>query len=80
MIGNTLSNVFKNGIILSIFITFFVYHNSLSKYFNKSLDNVYSSQEIENFRKKLYHYRDLLGTNQDYTFFNDYYIEIQLRN
>ena len=43
MIGNTLSNVFKNEIILSIFITFFVYHNSLSKYFIKICVEFYFS-------------------------------------
>ena len=60
--------------------TFFETQNIiLASYFNKSLDNVYSSQEIENFRKKLYHYRDLLGTNQDYTFFNDYYINMMIK-
>ena len=60
--------------------TFFETQNIiLASYFNKSLDNVYSSQEIKNFRKKLYHYRDLLGTNQDYTFFNDYYINMMIK-
>lgn len=48
----------------------------LTSYFNKALNNVYSYQEIEDYRKKLYNYRDLLGTNDNYTFFNDYYINM----
>lgn len=45
-----------------------------TSYFNKRLDNLYSVQDIEDFRKKLYFYKDLLGTTENYTYFNDYYI------
>ena len=31
-------------------------------------------QDIEDFRKKLYCYKDLLGTTDNYSYFNDYYI------
>lgn len=51
----------------------------LTSYFDRALNNVYSLQEIEDFRKKLYHYRDLLGTNENYTFFNDYYINMMIK-
>lgn len=50
-----------------------------TSYFNRALNNVYSSQEIEDFRKKLYHYKDLLGTIENYTFFNDYYINMMAK-
>lgn len=45
-----------------------------TSYFNKSLQNLYSVQDIEDYRKKLYCYKDLLGTTDNYTYFNDYYI------
>lgn len=51
----------------------------LTSYFNKALNNVYSSQEIENFRRKLYNYRDLLGVTENYSFFNDYYINMMTK-
>lgn len=45
-----------------------------TSYFNKSLENLYSVQDIEDYRKKLYCYKDLLGSTDNYTYFNDYYI------
>lgn len=45
-----------------------------TSYFDKRLNNLYSVQDIEDFRKKLYCYKDLLGTTENYTYFNDYYI------
>lgn len=45
-----------------------------TSYFDKSLNNLYSVQDIEDFRKKLYCYKDLLGTTENYTYFNEYYI------
>lgn len=45
-----------------------------TSYFDKTLRNLYSSQDIEDYRKKLYNYKDLLGTTDNYTYFNDYYI------
>lgn len=51
----------------------------LTSYFNNSLNNVYSLQEIEDYRKKLYNYRDLIGTTENYSFFNDYYINMMAK-
>jgi hypothetical protein len=57
--------------------TFFETQNLIiSSYFDNALNNVYSAQEVEDYRKKLYHYKDLLGTTENYTFFNDYYINM----
>lgn len=50
-----------------------------TSYFNKRLDNLYSVQDIEDFRKKLYCYKDLLGTTENYTYFNDYYIYLMTK-
>ena len=46
----------------------------LTSYFNSALNRLFSIQDIEDFRKKLYCYKDLLGTTDNYTYFNDYYI------
>ncbi len=51
----------------------------LTSYFNRSLNNLYSVQDIEDFRKKLYCYKDLLGTTENYTYFNDYYISLMTK-
>lgn len=50
-----------------------------TSYFNKAINNVYSAQEIEDYRKKLYHYKDLLGTTENYNFFNDFYINMMMK-
>lgn len=47
-----------------------------TSYFDKSLNNLYSVQDIEDFRKKLYCYKDLLGITENYSYFNDYYIHL----
>ena len=50
-----------------------------TSYFDKRLNNLYSVQDIEDFRKKLYCYKDLLGTTENYTYFNDYYIYLMTK-
>ena len=69
---------YKIGVYKNIIkYTFFETQNLiLTSYFDRKLDNVYSYQEIEDYRKKLYNYKELLGTTDNYTFFNDYYINI----
>lgn len=47
-----------------------------TSYFNKNLNKLYSVQDIEDYRKKLYSYKDLLGVTENYTYFNDYYINL----
>lgn len=50
-----------------------------TSYFDKSLNNLYSVQDIEDYRKKLYSYKDLLGTTDNYTYFNEYYISLMTK-
>lgn len=50
-----------------------------TSYFNRAINNVYSAQEIEDYRRKLYNYRDLLGVTENYSFFNDYYINMMAK-
>lgn len=46
----------------------------LTSYFDSALDKLCSVQDIEDYRRKLYCYKDLIGTIDNYTYFNDYYI------
>lgn len=48
----------------------------LTSYFNNLFNNVFSSTEAEDFRKKLYNYKDIIGTTENYSYFNDYYINM----
>ena len=46
----------------------------ISSYFDNSFDNITDLEGVENYRKKLYTFKDLIGSTEGYTFFNDYYI------
>ncbi len=46
----------------------------LTSYFNARADEIRTANEIYEFRKTLYSYSNLIGTADNYTFFNDYYI------
>ena len=46
----------------------------MCSYFNKSFDHISNIEELENYRRKLYNYKNYIGTVDGYTFFNEYYI------
>lgn len=46
----------------------------IKTYFATVYKSLLSSDDIERFRKKLYSFKDLIGTTDGYHFFNDYYI------
>lgn len=46
----------------------------ISSYFDKAFNEITNLEEVENYRKKLYHFKDYLGAVEGYTFFNDYYV------
>ncbi len=46
----------------------------ISSYFDKSFNQIYDLDGIEQYRQRLYTFRDLLGFTDGYTFFNDYYV------
>jgi hypothetical protein len=48
----------------------------LTSYFDSALKNLYSVQDIENYREKLYTYKDYIGIVENYSYFNDYYINM----
>ncbi len=47
----------------------------ISSYFDSSFSQISTLEDVENYRRKLYRFRDYIGTTEGYTFFNDYYIE-----
>lgn len=58
-----------------IFLTFMRTQNLIiSSYFDRELDKIYDIQELGNYRKKLYSFKDYLGSAEGYSFFNDYYV------
>ena len=46
----------------------------LTSYFDNDLKNLYSVQDIEDYRTKLYSYKDYIGVTENYSYFNNYYI------
>lgn len=48
----------------------------VSSYFNNSLKTLVTPRCIENFRNKLFGYKNLIGTNDTYSFFSDYYLDM----
>ena len=56
--------------------TYLKAQDSLIKgYFDKTFKNISNLEELDNYRKKLDHYGNLIGRTDDYTFFDDYYTE-----
>lgn len=47
----------------------------IKEYFDKAFKKVETLEELENYRRSLEHYKELIGRTDDYTFFDDYYTE-----
>ena len=47
----------------------------IKNYFDKAFRHIDNLEELDNYRRKLEHYRELIGTTDNYTFFDDYYAE-----
>lgn len=46
----------------------------ISSYFDSTFNDITNLEEVENYRKKLYSFKDYLGHADGYSFFNDYYV------
>ena len=58
-----------------IMLTFMRTQNLIiSSYFDKAFENISNLEEVENYRRKLYTFKDYLGCTEGYTFFNDSYV------
>lgn len=55
----------------------------LTSYFDSSINLAYTSKTLENYRNKLYSFKNLVGISENYNFYNEYYInkmqEIEIR-
>ena len=59
----------------SITTTFIKTQNLIvSSYFDKAFLSVTDLEGVENYRRKLYSFKDYLASTDNYTFFNDYYV------
>lgn len=66
------SNKYKKNIAKLFFTT----QNSVLKtFFNYKFKDIKNTLEIEEYRKLLFNYRNLIGTNDEYSFFNDFYLQ-----
>ena len=60
----------------TIMITFLRTQNLImSRYFDNAFDKITNLEELENYRKKLQKFLNLIGTTDGYTFSNNYYVE-----
>ncbi len=48
----------------------------IKSYFSTVLKTLITSVDLDRFRKKLYNFQELIGTTSNYSFFNDYYINM----
>ena len=46
----------------------------ISSFFDNAFLRIETLEDVENYRRKLYSFKDYLGFSEGYTFFNDYYI------
>ena len=47
----------------------------IKNYFDKAFHKINNLEELDNYRRKLDHYGELIGRTDNYTFFDDYYTE-----
>ena len=47
----------------------------IKNYFDKAYRSISNLEELDNYRRKLDHYGELIGRTDNYTFFDDYYTE-----
>ena len=47
----------------------------IKSYFDKAFKSIKDLEELDNYRRKLEHYGELIGRTDNYTFFDDYYTE-----
>lgn len=58
--------------ITSTFIT--TQNLIFTSYFDNEFNNIINLEDVENYRRKLYNFKNYIGSTEGYTFFNDYYV------
>lgn len=65
-----------NSLKKNITYTFIKTQNLIiSSYFDKAFYNINDLEDVENYRRKLYNFKDYLGSTEGYTYFNNYYVD-----
>lgn len=62
----------KNEILLNFLRT---QNLIISSYFDNQFKKITNLEEVEKYRRKLYNFKDYLGSTDGYTFYHDYYVE-----
>ena len=62
----------KNEIMLTFLRT---QNLIISSYFNTAFNKISTLEDVEKYRRKLYNFKDYLGSTDGYTFYHDYYVE-----
>lgn len=65
-------NEIKNEILLTFLRT---QNLIISNYFNSSIKNVKTKEQIDEYRNKLYNFKDYLGSTEGYNYYHDFYVE-----
>lgn len=65
-------NEIKNEILLTFLKT---QNLIISSYFNNKIKKIKTLEDLDNYRRKLYNFKDYLGSTDGYTFYHDYYVE-----
>ena len=66
------SEELKNEIMLTFLRT---QNLIISSYFNTAFNKISTLEDVEKYRRKLYNFKDYLGSTDGYTFYHDYYVE-----
>lgn len=51
----------------------------ITSYFDRRFEEITNTTQIEDFRKELYSYKDLIGVTPTYRYFNDYYVTMMAK-
>ena len=71
-----IQNAFDDILKSEISLTFMRTQNLIiSSYFDNAFNFISNLEEVENYRRKLYSFKDYLGSMEGYSFFNDYYVD-----
>lgn len=62
----------KNEIMLTFLRT---QNLIISSYFNTAFNKISTLEDVEKYRRKLYNFKDYLGSTDGYIFYHDYYVE-----
>ena len=60
---------------INLFSLLIKVHFIITSYFDKKFNAISTLVQVEDYRKKLYDFKDFIGFTDTYSFYNDYYIK-----